>query len=398
MLTTLQIVIIVALSLMFLTTIGGFFKLERYGINFYLFGVMFKTEFFNKVLSKIGEKFKKLWQILFRIGQVLTGIIVVGLLGYFLVNPFLILFDAPGAVGMQLLIPGITIDFKTSLLFIVPILLVIVPHEIGHAVMAKREGIELKSSGIFLFLIFFGAFVELVNESMAKATKKSRIKVLLNGSAINAITTVFFLALYLLSPLIISAGYDETDGVIVTKVFEEFPADLSNIVIGDVIQEMGVVNESESKIIYTRIRSSNDYNVFVYQQVNTSLIYLSLLDGSNISLIPTLTDPISQTNNSEKIYLGITIYNYLPPKAEWFSFWFPYYWSLEVLYCLNLSLMAVFINMLPLVMTDGDKILQEFLNVKGDDANPRHKTILNSLRIFFIGIIILNLVLSMIKF
>ncbi|MCK5410166.1 MAG: hypothetical protein KAJ30_07860, partial [Candidatus Heimdallarchaeota archaeon] len=158
MLTTLQIVIIVILTLMLLTTIGSFFKLERFGINFYPFGVMFRTELFNKILSKLGEKFKKFWQVLYRIGQVLTGLLVLVLVVYFLVNPFLILFDAPGALGMQLLIPGVTIDFQTSLLFIIPIIFVIIPHELGHAVMAKREGIELKSSGIFLFFIFFGAF------------------------------------------------------------------------------------------------------------------------------------------------------------------------------------------------------------------------------------------------
>ncbi len=398
MITTLQIIIIVVLALMLLTTIGSFFKLERFGINFYPFGVMFRTEFFNKILSKLGEKLKKFWQILYRIGQVLSGLITFALIAYFLVNPFLILFNAPGALGMQLLIPGVTIDFKTSLLFILPIILVIIPHELGHAVMAKREGIELKSSGIFLFFIFFGAFVELVNESLAKATKKSRVKVLLNGSALNAIISVLFLGLYLLTPAIISAGYYEADGVIVTKIFEEFPADISNLDTGDVIQEMGIFNESINKIEYMKIRSNQDYNIFVHQNVNATLLYLSLLDGSNISLVPTRIDPTSQTESSEKIYLGITIYNYLPPKANWLSFWFPYYWSLEVIYCLNLSIMAVFMNMLPLWITDGDKILQEYLNVKGEDPNPRHKKILNTLRIFFICIIVLNLVLSMVKF
>ena len=398
MLTTLQIVIIVLLSFMLLTTVGGFLKLDRFGINFYPFGVMFRTELFNKILSKLGEKLKKFWQILYRIGQVLSGLILLALCVYFLVNPFLILFDVPGALGIQLIIPGITIDFQTSLLFIIPIIFVIVPHELGHAVMAKREGIELKSSGIFLFFIFFGAFVELVAESMAKATKKSRVKVLLNGSAINAIMSVLFLGLYLLTPAIISAGYYEANGVIVTKIYEEFPADISNLIKGDVIQDMGIFNESTNKIEYMKIKDNQDYNVFVYQNVNATLVYLTLLDGRNISLIPTRIDPTSQIENSEKIYLGITIYNYLPPKANWLSIWFPYYWSLEVIYCLNLSIMAVFMNLLPLVVTDGDKILQEYLNVKGEGANPQHKKILNTLRIFFICIIVFNLVLSMVKF
>lgn len=398
MLTTLQIVIIVAIGFMLLTTIGSFLKLDKYGLYFYPFGLMFKTEFFNKVLSILGEKLKKFWQVMYRIGQVLTGIISVVLLGYFLVNPFLILFDSPGALGMQLLIPGVTIDFKTSLLFIIPLILVIVPHEIGHAVMAKREGIELKSSGIFLFLIFFGAFVELVQESMEKATKKKRIKVLLNGSVLNSVMTVLFVGIYLLSPFIISAGYGAPNGVLVTKVYEDFPADTSNIEVGDVIQRMGIFSESLNRIFYTEINKTSDYNIFVYENYNTDLVYLSLLDGRNITLIPTLTDPITQTNSTEKIYLGITIYDYNPPKADWLWIWFPYYWNIEILYILNLSLMAVFINMLPLGITDGDKIIQEFMNLRVDEPNPRHKKILNSVRIFFISLILINLVLSMIMF
>ncbi|MHA2307873.1 MAG: site-2 protease family protein, partial [Candidatus Heimdallarchaeaceae archaeon] len=233
MITTLQIILLVIMGLFVLTALGNMLNLGKYGIHFFPLGVMFKTEFFNKVLEKMGEKGKRFWKVIYNIGKVLAGLIALGFLVYFLVNPFLLLFNSPAGLGIQLIIPGVTMDFKVALLFILPFVLVIIPHEIAHAIMAKREGLEIKASGIFILLVLFGGFVEIAKESMEKATSKSKIKVWMNGSAINAILALFFLILYLLSPYIISIGYGSSNGVLITNIFENSPAEESGLQKGD---------------------------------------------------------------------------------------------------------------------------------------------------------------------
>ena len=383
------------MSLLILSYIGSLLNLKKYGIYIIPFGLIIRTKIFNKLLEKMGDKGKRFWKFMYDLGKILTGIISVGLLLFFIVNPFLILFKSSASLGLQLIIPGVTIDFKIALFFILPILLVLIPHEIAHAIMARREGIEIKTSGIFLVLVFFGGFVELVKESFDKADIKSRIRVLLNGSAINAVFALFFVALYFLTPAIISIGYEASNGVLITNIYEDFPADLAGIRAGDVIVSIGKYNESLGKIVYSPALSVNDYNNIMLANLEANTFYITLLDSSNITLVPTKIDPSSNKTSSTNIYLGINIYNYYPPKASWQSIWFPYYWDLQITYTLNIGLMAVFINMLPLVMTDGDKILQIYLKKKVVNE-LKYKRILNGIRIISLLILVINMVLPMV--
>jgi membrane-associated protease RseP (regulator of RpoE activity) len=59
--------------------------------------------------------------------------------------------------------------------------------------------------------------------------------------------------------------------------------------------------------------------------------------------------------------------------------------------------MAVFLNLLPLGITDGDKIINEYCEIK-ELEDRKKKTIMRSLRLFSLLLIVINLVISMIKF
>ncbi len=395
MLTTFQIVLFVIMGFLFLSYLARVLNLQKYGIHILPIGIIFRTEFFNKILEKMGEKGKRFWKILYDIGKILTGIITLGLLGFFIVNPFLIIFNSPAGLGLQLIIPGVTIDFKMALLFILPILLVLIPHEIAHAVMAHREGIKIKSSGIFIVLVFFGGFVELVREQVEKANLKSKIRVFLNGSAINAVFSVFFVALYLLSPLIVSIGYADPSGALITNVYDDYPADMVGIVRGDVITTIGAYNSSTQQVIYYQINNVKDYHKALAENLGIGMFFISLLDKPTRALIPTTDNPSSNKNSTDRIFFGINIYNYHPPKSGRQSIWFPYYWNMQILYTLNIGIMAVFLNTLPLFLTDGDKILQAYLMNKYPDK-PKGKKLLNVARIISICLIAANLILSMV--
>ena len=394
MLTTFQIVLIVIIGFILLSFLANMLNLQKYGIHILPFGIIFRTKFFNKILEKMGERGKKFWKILYDIGKVLAGIITIGLLGYFIVNPFLLIFRSPAGIGLQLLIPGVTIDFKIALLFILPILIVLIPHEIAHAVMAHREGVKIESSGVFIVLVFFGGFVELVREQIEKANLRSKIRIFLNGSAVNAVFSVFFVALYFLSPAIVSIGYTNPSGVLVTNVYDDYPADIVGIARGDVITNIGAYNSSTGRITYYDINDVEDYHIALSENLGASLLFIIFLDKPTRALVPTTDNPSSKKNSDDQIYLGINIYNYYTPKSERQSKWFPYYWNIQILYTLNISIMAVFLNTLPLVLTDGDKILHAYM-MKRYPNRPKGKKILNIARIASFCLIAINIILSM---
>ncbi len=394
MLTTFQIILFVLIGFLLLSYLANVLNLQKYGIHILPFGIIFRTKFFNKLLEKMGEKGKKFWKILYDVGKVIAGLITIGLIGYFIVNPFLLIFKSPGGIGLQLLIPGVTIDFKIALLFILPILIVLIPHEIAHAVMAHREGVKIKSSGIFIVLVFFGGFVELAREQIEKAKLKSKIRIFLNGSAINAVFAVFFVALYFLSPLIVSIGYSNPSGVLVTNVYDDYPADIVGIARGDVITTIGAYNSSTGQVTYYDINNIDDYHRALSENLESDLLFISFLDKPTRALVPTTDDPSSKKDSNDRIFLGINIYNYYTPKSERQSEWFPYYWNIQILYTLNISIMAVFLNLLPLVLTDGDKILHAYLMKRYPDK-PKGKKVLNVARILSFCLIIVNIVLSM---
>jgi len=397
MLSKLQIFLLIVAGFFLLSFIGNTFNLKKYGIHFFPLGLLIKTQFFNKILIKIGDRGKRLGRIIYNVGKILAGIITAGLFLYFLINPFLILFDSPAGLGIQLIIPGVTMDFKVALLFIIPFILVIIPHEIAHAVMARREGLDIQSSGIFFLIFLFGAFVELSKESLENAESQKKIRVWLNGSAVNAVIAVFFVALYFLSPFILSLGYNPSNGVLITDIHDGFPADTAGMKEGDIIRSIAVANESIQNSSFISIKNVQEYDQFFTTHLNASLLYISLLNSSIFEAVPTSTNPITNTNSTTKLFLGVSIYNYLPPKSKRLSVWLPYYWDIEVLYTLNLSIMAVFLNMLPLGITDGDKILSEYLKIKKYDE-VKSKKALKTIRIICIALILLNIVLSMIKF
>ena len=394
--TEFLILLIIFCVFMLLSVLGTWFNLEKYGFFFFPLGFIYKTEFFNKILIKIADRGKRLHEVIYRIGKILALVITGVLIIYFIVNPFLLMFRSPFGIGLRLIIPGVTIDLKTALLFIIPIIFTLIPHEMAHAIMARKEGIKIKSSGIFILLILFGGFVELAKDSLEKALPKKRIKVYMNGASINAVFAVIFLGLYFLTPAISLIGFKQADGVLVTNVYEGYPADKVGIQKKDVIIGMGKYNESLQKIVYIPVNNVKDYNSVILQFDNNSSLYVQLLQNETIVVTPTITDPISGQNVSDKVYLGINIFDYYSPRVKWLSPMIPYYWNIEALYTLNLCVMAVFVNMLPLGITDGDKIFREYMNLKSKNESKKRK-ILYGVRIFSALIIILNIVFTMIR-
>ncbi len=100
----------------------------------------------------------------------------------------------PGApAGVQLLIPGVTLPWES----IFAIAVIAIVHEVAHGVLAYVEKLKLKSSGVVLFgFLPVGAFVEPDEQKLDALPLEKKRRILVAGSTSNALFFVvfFFLA------------------------------------------------------------------------------------------------------------------------------------------------------------------------------------------------------------
>ncbi len=177
------------------------------------FLVLFKSKIFNRFFQKISRKGKRLWKIWWNIGIIVSFLLMIYAIYFFISNFFALIFNPQPENAIIPLIPGVTIGFPIFSYFILPILFTISIHEFSHAIAAEVDGVNVKSSGIFgagIFLIVgFGAFVE-VDEFQLNSknfSSKTRLRVASAGIWSNIILTAIFFLLILGFPTIMKVGY-----------------------------------------------------------------------------------------------------------------------------------------------------------------------------------------------
>ncbi|MCE4614243.1 MAG: site-2 protease family protein [Desulfurococcales archaeon] len=237
--------------------------------------------------------------------------------------------EAGGAVaGFVPVIPGVTI--KGPLLYYIALAIGVgaLFHELSHAFAARVNGIKVKNAGILLLTFIPAAFVEPDEEELRKASLKARAFVYNAGTAANlAIALVALLFLYTIAA--------PPTGVCIVGVEPNMPAVKAGLKPGDMIVAVNgtPVEKGGFTNVYPKIppdvnftltikRSGQPLNITVWKKIkeNRSLIGISVMSGvfcSSASL--------------------------LAYSMAW----------------INLSL--AFINMAPLYITDGGRLVSDFL-------------------------------------
>lgn len=171
----------------------SFYVFPRQWKKLAIHAVLVALVFWGLQLSVVPQ-FDGLRGLLYALG--LAG----GLLGFglsFTVLHALTILSAPTTTpaGVVPVVPGITIPFVEGL---IAIFIAAVVHELSHGIIALAEKLRLKSSGgLFLSFLPIGAFVEPDEEQFKKAHIHKKRRVLVAGSASNF--AVFVIALILLT-------------------------------------------------------------------------------------------------------------------------------------------------------------------------------------------------------
>jgi len=193
------------------------FKKKRASFEFFFpFFFMARTKRFNRLLTKIGQKWPRFWKAFWTVGIFVSFAFLVYGFWYLTSNLFTLIFNPKIQNAVIPLIPGVTIDFFQFITYLIlPILFVVTLHECGHGVAATAEKLELKSTGVLaagaFFLIGFGAFVEL-NEQTFRSRRFPRLakmRIFTAGTFVNAIEFGIAFLLIMNFSSLMSLGYSQ---------------------------------------------------------------------------------------------------------------------------------------------------------------------------------------------
>ena len=116
-------------------------------------------------------------------------------------------------------VPGVNLPNSQIIPYLLTLLISGIFHEFGHALAAAREGVSMYGSGLFLFLIYPAAFVDLNTQALKRCDAFQRLRIFCAGVWHNCILMVGAYVLWTALPfLLFFFGYVKEHAVTVTSV------------------------------------------------------------------------------------------------------------------------------------------------------------------------------------
>ncbi|KAG0067682.1 Membrane-bound transcription factor site-2 protease [Linnemannia elongata] len=139
------------------------------------------------------------------------------------------------------MIPGVTLPLSHLPYYLIALLVSGVIHEAGHAIAAAREKTQVSSTGIFLYILYPGAFVELSPRALALMSPIQQLRVVCAGVWHNFILFAaagIFLSSGAFQFSLQMVGWKQMDnGVSVVSVAQSSPL-YSHLKVGSVVKKV----------------------------------------------------------------------------------------------------------------------------------------------------------------
>ncbi len=293
---------------------------------------------------------------------------------YILLNNLLrFIFPIGGAAPIVPVIPVLTIRLYWLPYFFLAVGIVILSHELAHGITARLENIPVLSTGVFAFLVFFGAFVEPDEKKFEKASVLARLRMLSAGSSMNLVTALFVL-------LLMSGLFAPPAGVLIGEVVPNGPVDKIGLQHWDVIMAING----------TPVSTYSDFSNYMENVKPNQTLILTVLHAN---IVGNSTITTMATDNSSRGAVGVplgSLYHYQPNRLGLDQYTgVNLFWTLFWIHLLGLSLAVI--NMLPAYPLDGERLLYYPLATL---MKKRKRELRWVLSVFSWGLLVTNIVLS----
>ncbi len=219
-----------------------------------------------KIIKRIGEKHKRLLNVLSYVSIVLGFFLMIAMIYLFGKLVWTYIFQSQIVQMVKIppimpLLPYLPQIFKLSFLppfyfiyWIVIIAVVAISHEFSHGIFAANKGVKIKSTGFGFFPyflpIFLAAFVELDEKKMEKKKISSQMAILSAGTFANVLVGILFFGILV---LFFSLAYTPS-GV----VYDTYTYSIVGIANISLVNNIGVTNATYEKIL--ELSDENGFN------------------------------------------------------------------------------------------------------------------------------------------
>lgn len=312
-------------------------KEEGLSVDFLV--AMWRTKRLLGFIDRVSRANRRFWKVYSDIGIALGYMGMAYVFFMLLTTALKTLQTKESPAGVQLVIPGVTIPLWYGLIGLAVVMIV---HELSHGVVARAEGLPLKSVGLVLLAVIPGAFVEPDEEELLKAPLRSRLRVYGAGSLANVLTAILaaLLISYAVSPLL------TPNGVEVGGVIKGTPAD-GVLQKGDVIL---AINGESTKTMEEFITIMNK------TKPGETITLRVLRDGQELNLQLTLAE---NPDSPGKGFIGIHPVQHVASRVGHEGVILPLFFALYWIYVLNIGIGLM--NLFPLVPLDGGRMLDDVI-------------------------------------
>lgn len=205
--------------------------LSSTGLTLSPFHIRWHTGIFNPLFARCAHLNPHFLYIWFSAGMVFGVVAMFGsvlLLGRTLLQTLAqMMAETPEGTHQQVLqvvVPGVNLPVSQLAYFFIAILVSGLIHEFGHGVAALREQVRLNGFGMFLFVIYPGAFVDLFTTHLTLISPVQQLRIFCAGVWHNFMLCVAAVGFLLLLPLFLFPFFYTGAGALVTDVVEGSPS------------------------------------------------------------------------------------------------------------------------------------------------------------------------------
>ena len=323
--------------------------LNRKKFEFQGIVALYKTKIGLRQMDSWAKRYGGAIKKLARFGVWVSYIILIGSVVLIAQTAFRMLIDPITYDGSPLVVPGVPIAGMGGIVFPlvigwIALFIIIVVHEFSHGVVSRAYDIKVKSSGIVFFGPIMGAFVEPDEKKLTKDNFKASNSIFAAGPFSNILLTavVLLASLYAVQPL--AAAITEPAGIEV-DIEEGFPA-----------ADSGLTDDT----VITSVNGNRTLNISAFIanlegiKPNTTV---TLANEENTYEVMTTESP----HNASQGYLGVRVQNKRESPygmmgmigyaiLNWINRLMFWVWFIS----LNVGI----INLFPIFITDGARMLQ----------------------------------------